>query len=60
MSKKYMRAKELTKHLSISRATLYKWAKKEEFPKPIKASKRITLWDVEAIEKYLQSNGGAG
>ena len=55
MSRKYMRAKELIKYLSISRATLYNWAKKEDFPKPIKASHKVTLWDVEAIEKYLQS-----
>ena len=55
MSRKYMRAKELIKYLSISRATLYSWAKKEDFPKPIKASHKVTLWDVEAIEKYLQS-----
>jgi len=50
-----MRAKELIKYLSISRATLYSWAKKEDFPKPIKASHKVTLWDVEAIEKYLQA-----
>jgi len=51
----YKRAKELCEIFSISRATLYRYAKDPEFPKPIKPTKRVTLWDIHAVEEYLKN-----
>ena len=54
----YARASSAAKHFQISRSTLWQWAKERAdkgFPKPLKASSRVTLWDIAAIEQYLQS-----
>ena len=50
----YKRANEICRIFSIGRSTLYKWAKDPNFPKPIKAGPKVTLWDVKAIEEYFK------
>jgi len=55
----YKRAKELCNIFSISRATLYRYAKDPEFPKPLKPTKRVTLWDIKAVEAYLKNRSEA-
>lgn len=53
----YARASSAAKHFQISRSTLWQWAKERAdkgFPKPLKASSRVTLFDIAAIERYLQ------
>lgn len=57
----YARASGAAKHFQISRSTLWQWAKERAhkgFPKPLKASARVTLFDIAAIEQYLQSQAG--
>ena len=51
----YKRAKEICNIFSISRATLYRYAKDPEFPKPLKPTSRVTLWDIKAIEEFLRN-----
>ena len=51
----YKRPRELCKIFSISRATLYRYAKDPAFPKPLKPTKKVTLWNVREIEKYLKN-----
>ena len=51
----YKRTNEVCKIFSISKSTLYRYAKeKPDFPKPIKASPKITLWDIAEIEEYFK------
>jgi predicted DNA-binding transcriptional regulator AlpA len=50
----YKRAKETAKLFSMSIPTLYRIAKEPDFPKPLKVSKNITLWNIEEIEKYFK------
>jgi len=52
---KYLRAKELCSLFRISIPTLYRYAKDQTFPKPIKPSSKVTLWNVEEIEEYFKS-----
>ncbi len=52
----YARPKEACQHLKISPSTLWHWCKtRPDFPKPIKAGQRVTLFDLNAIDAWLQS-----
>ena len=53
---KYLRAKQIAEMFCISVPTLYRYLKeKENFPKPIKPSKKTTLWNVKEIEEYFKN-----
>ncbi len=53
----YARAARTAKHFQIGRATLWQWTKERSgFPQPLKASARVTLFDINAIETYLQAH----
>lgn len=60
----HARAKSAAEHFDISVSTLWNWAKNRVgFPKPIRASSRVTLWDINAITAYIKADaaksGGA-
>ena len=49
------RARVVCAHLKISDSTLWHWAKtREDFPQPVKAGPRVTLFDLTAINAWLQ------
>ena len=51
---RYMRPAATCKHLQISRSTLYLWvANRHDFPKPIKAGPRVTLFDALEIDRFM-------
>ncbi len=52
----YMRPAEICWHFRVSRATLYRWAKnRHDFPKPIKAGDRVTLFEVAEVDKFIRA-----
>jgi predicted DNA-binding transcriptional regulator AlpA len=52
----YARASSASKHFQIGRATLWQWVRdRPGFPQPLKASSRVTLFDIAAIDRYLQA-----
>jgi predicted DNA-binding transcriptional regulator AlpA len=51
----YARAKHAAAYFKISKATLWAWAKRPGFPKPKKASARVTLFDLAAIDRFIES-----
>lgn len=51
-TKKYMRAKELAKHLSIGLSTIWLWNKKGVINSN-KLSERVTVFEVSEVEKAL-------
>lgn len=54
---KYMRAAGICKTFQIAKSTLWNWvATREDFPKPIKAGPRVTLFDAQAIEKFISGS----
>jgi predicted DNA-binding transcriptional regulator AlpA len=54
----YARAARAANHFQIGRSTLWQWVKERHgFPKPLRASSRVTLFDIAAIERYLQAQG---
>ena len=53
----YARASGTCEHFKIARSTLWQWVKSRPgFPKPLKAGQRVTLFDLDAIDAFLQSN----
>ena len=54
----YARAATVCKHFCIANSTLWHWAKHSPgFPKPIKAGARVTLFDIEAIDRFIKTQG---
>lgn len=52
----YKRPKETAEHFCIGLSTLWLWTKTRlDFPQPIKMGARVTLFDINAIEAWLQS-----
>jgi len=48
-----IRISEMLKLLKVSRTTLYRWTKKNEFATPIKKGKRIIGWKVSSYHHWL-------
>jgi predicted DNA-binding transcriptional regulator AlpA len=54
---RYARASEACRHFRISRSTLWLWVKtRTDFPAPIKAGPKVTLFDLDAIDMYLRAS----
>lgn len=55
----YARVKQAAAFFDISTSSLWYWTKhRNGFPKPMKAGLRTTLFDINAIEAFLKSEGG--
>ncbi len=53
---RFARAKAVCNHFQIAKSTLWLWTKSRPgFPQPLRAGERVTLFDIHAIEDYLQS-----
>lgn len=50
-----IRVKKLLEKLSISRSTLDRWVKNENFPKKIYIGKNTIAFDLDEIEKWLKN-----
>jgi predicted DNA-binding transcriptional regulator AlpA len=51
----YARAKHAAAHFRVSRSTLWTWCKRPGFPKPKRASAKVTLFDIAAIERFIDA-----
>lgn len=49
---KFMRAKRLAEHLGVAESTVWLYAKQNKIT-PIKASAKVTVFEVEAVETAL-------
>jgi predicted DNA-binding transcriptional regulator AlpA len=53
----YARAKTTCAHFGISRSTLWLWCKtRPGFPNPLKAGRRVTLFDINAIDAFIKAD----
>jgi predicted DNA-binding transcriptional regulator AlpA len=58
---RFARAKGACQHFQIARSTLWLWVKtRPGFPKPLKASEKVTLFDLRAIEEFLRADAKNG
>ncbi|MFV0601943.1 MAG: helix-turn-helix transcriptional regulator [Brachymonas sp.] len=52
---RFERPRQVCQHLKISNSTLWHWCKtRPDFPKPVKAGERVTLFDLAAINEWLR------
>jgi len=50
----FIRLKDVIKKTSIARSTVLLWVKENRFPKPIKLSPKVTIWDESEIDKWIK------
>lgn len=53
-SLKIIRNDELAQELGVSKTTLWRMQQRNELPRPLKLSKRLTGWRRSQIEKWLE------
>ena len=52
---KYLRITDVIKKISVSRSAILQWWREGNFPKPIKLSPKVTIWDEEIIDEWVKS-----
>ena len=60
VKQKYARAKTIAKMLDIGLSTLWQMVKENRLPKPVKLSPRVTLWDVDEVLAFVDSQNMQG
>jgi predicted DNA-binding transcriptional regulator AlpA len=48
-----LRAKQASAFLCIGVSTLWRWVKEGKLPRPIRLSKRCSVWRVQTLENFL-------
>lgn len=49
-----LRIQDVMKKTGIAKSTIWLWVKEGKFPKPIKLSERITVWDENKIDEWIK------
>lgn len=53
---KYARAAQVAAHFNIGKSTLWLWVKiMPDFPQPMRVGRRVTLFDINAIEIWMKA-----
>lgn len=50
---KFLRITSVMDKTGIAKSTIWLWVSENKFPKPIKLSPRITVWEEEKIQEWL-------
>ena len=50
-----LKINEVIKITHLKRSTIYTYLKKNEFPKPLKMSLRVTRWKLSDIQEWLEN-----
>lgn len=65
MSQRVIRISELAStpdkegRLPVSPTTVWRWVREGRFPKPFKLSDRVTVWDADEVESFIQRRSGS-
>lgn len=51
----YVRPKQVSHIMGVSRATLYNWIKEGKLPKPHRLGARMVAWPVEVIREKIRT-----
>ena len=49
----FLRIKDVMKKTGIAKSTIWKWVKEDRFPKPIKLSTRVIVWDEYIVNEWM-------
>jgi prophage regulatory protein len=55
MNEQLLRLKQVVQLTNISRATIWRWVKAGNFPKPMKITNRVVVWKNSDIQAYIAS-----
>ena len=48
---------EIAKHYGVCKATIWRWVKAGQFPKPIKLGIGLTRWNISEVMAWEDANG---
>lgn len=51
----FLRIKDVMNKTGIARSTIWLWVREGKFPKPIKLSPKITVWDELDIIRWIDN-----
>jgi len=51
----YIRQRQLLSLIPVSPATLWRWVKSGQFPKPVKLGSNTTAWRCEPVRQWLDA-----
>jgi len=49
-----LRIKDVMKKTGVAKSTIWLWVKEGKLPKPIKLSERITVWNENEIDEWIE------
>ena len=52
----YARPTEAAKHFGVCKTTLWRWSKRPDFPQPSKIGRKITLFNIAEVDKWIKSH----
>jgi len=55
----YQTRQQVEKLIQVSRATIYRWTKEGNFPKPVKLGANMVRWKTSDIEAWLTEREAA-
>ena len=50
----FLRISDVAKKTGLGKSTVWLWVKENRFPKPIKLSPRVTVWDEDTLDKWMK------
>lgn len=53
----FVRLAVLVKFIPLSKASIWRKVKNQQFPKPVKLSAHVTAWRVEDVRDYIAAQG---
>lgn len=56
---KYQRVAQVAEKLGVSTSTVWRWVQDGRLPKPIKLSKRVTVWRESEVTEAVERLGAA-
>jgi prophage regulatory protein len=51
---RYLRIPDVMLKTGLGKSTIWAWVKQGKFPKPIKLSPRVTVWEESKINKWME------
>ena len=53
--RKALRIGSVIERTGVSKTHLYRLIQAEKFPRPVKLSERVSVWDAELVDRWLSS-----
>lgn len=51
---KFLRISDVAEKTALSESTIWLWVSEGKFPKPIKLSPKITIWEEAKVDEWMQ------